>query len=263
MNEHVISADPVSPAHALPQSWLVARSLFTGNMRQTVLFWIVMVVLFAAVATGIGVFGHLDHSMWENAFDSTAMYLPLVFGLVLTTVHLPIFVAHGVTRRNFFIGAMWSVLGFTVVSSLALAIGYEVEHLLYAAYGLSDALASPHLFSSTDQFPVTFAESELSMLAYLCTGWLVGTGFRKFGPGGLLFLIPAVVPLIGTEVLCRVGWLGGAANAIGISRQPLAIGVPESVLIILIGFAAIYALIRDLPAHGNPNANPYQPWRRG
>jgi hypothetical protein len=262
VNEQAISANPVSPAHALPPSWLVARSLLTGNMRQLIVFWIYLVVIFAAIGTGIGIFGHLDHSIWENAFDSTAMYLPVIIGLVLTTVQLPIFVAHGVTRQNFFIGAMWSVIGFSLISSLALAIGYEVEHLLYSAYGLSDALTAPHLFSTTGQFPVIFGESVLSMLAYLCTGWLIGTGFRRFGAGGLLFLVPAVVPVVGTEVLCRAGWLGAAANAIGIARPPLAIGLPVSILIILIGFAAVFVLIRALPAHGNPNANPYQPWRR-
>jgi hypothetical protein len=241
---------------------LVARSLLIGNMRQLVLFWIFMVVIFGAVGTGIGVFGDLDRSIWENAFDSTAMYLPLIIGLLLMTVHLPIFVSHGVTRRNFFIGAVWFAVGFSLVSSVAITIGYGIERLLYSAYHLSDTLSSPHLFSSTGQFPVIFGESELLMLAYFCSGWLIGTGFRKFGPGGLLFLVPAAVPLVGTEVLCRVGWLGGAANAIGIPRPPTAIGVSVSILIVIIGYATIQALIRNLPANGNPNANPYQPWQR-
>jgi hypothetical protein len=221
-----------------------------------------MVVIFAAVGTGIGVFGHLDHSIWEDAFDSTAMYLPLIIGLIFTTIHLPIFVAHGVTRRNFFIGTVWFAIGFSLVSSMALTVGYGIEHLLYSVYRLSDTLTSPHLFSSTSQLPVIFGESMLLMLAYLCTGWLIGTGFRKFGLGGLLFLVPAVVPLVGTAVLCRVGWLGSAANAIGIARPPTAIGVSVSILITVLGFAATQLLIRDLPAHGNPNANPYQPWHR-
>jgi hypothetical protein len=86
----------------------------------------------------------------------------------------------------------------------------------------------------------------------MCTGWLIGTGFRRFGPGGLPFLVPAAVPLAGTAVLCRVGWLGDAANSMGIPRPPTAIGVSVSILIILIGFVVTHLLIRDLPAHGKP-----------
>jgi hypothetical protein len=234
----------------------VARALLRVHVRALIWLWVGLIVIFNGIAVGVAIFGHLDRSIWETSFDGVGQYFPLAVGIGLMSLHLPVFVAHGVTRRNFGVGSLWFVLVFTLISAVGLTLGYVVEDLIFAIAHRTPVLHSPQLFTATDQFAVIFGQSVLQVLAYLVSGWLIGAGFRRFGVYGLLLLIPGLLPIAGLGALIRTGWLGQLANSLGLGTPGVAAGVGVQALLIVLGAAGAVVLGHGVATAGVKTQQP-------
>ena len=231
----------------IAQGRTVLRMLYQGLGRYLLYYFALVYLVFGLIEVFVGVFGHIEYSIWEIAEVGTAKYVPFAFSMLLGAQQT-IYVAHGVTRRNFLRAATTFVLIAGLASGAAISIGYAVEHAFYSLYHLPTGVRTSHIFASTGQWPAILLESVVVMTAYVTSGWLISAGYYRLGGRyGTAFLLAAVIPALGTELVLHSGWEGVALTTAGAASPAVAIGVAISVILIAAGLVASHVLLRDAP----------------
>lgn len=120
-----------------------------------------------------------------QGFVSFIFHPSKIFMLVIGISNLSFltfFVKQGVTRKDYFIGAILSSivvsLTITVVSIIAFVVeGAFIANVSLQYEGMWGLLLILHI---------------LNLLIYFTIGWLIGAGFYRYGGGGILFILLAV-----------------------------------------------------------------------
>jgi hypothetical protein len=124
----------------------------------------------------------------------------LVIGILLTPMYLPVFVANGTTRCDFTRGSLAYGAIAATASALVIYLGYAVEGVIYRVNGWTHATGMGHLFLSPNEPAAVLVEYALLCLAYFLSGWLIGSGYYRFGWWkGLFFMAAGAIPLVGVE----------------------------------------------------------------
>jgi hypothetical protein len=131
--------------------------LLAANMWFALLLWAGFFLVVTVIAVGVAVFGTLTRSAWEMATQLPRWYA-LFVGAALVREYLPLYIAHGQTRRQFGAHAAVTVTLFAPFLSALLVIGYLLERVVYGLAGWPQALNRPHLFTAPTQVPLVFAE---------------------------------------------------------------------------------------------------------
>lgn len=118
----------------------------------------------------------------------------LVCGILSVPSFLTFFVKQGLTRKNYFYGA--AIASVAVACFIALAAGIVL--LIERAFFTPDLeLGSSWLFAI-----LVFA---MHIMSYYVAGWLIGAGFYRYGIGGMLFIVLAIMLLFAVEILWEMG----------------------------------------------------------
>jgi hypothetical protein len=229
--------------------WTVARAQLRTALPMIAAYWAIMLSVYAVIVSAVAAFGQADVSIWATSGGSAPKYFLSALGIMLTPSFLPIYVGNGVTRRYFALGASAYVVAVAAFYAVMMAIGYAVEHPIYAA---NDLLAI-----QTDPYPVqSFGDGLAAMVAeffvgvaYLCSGWLIGSAFYRLGTGWGIALIPvASLPAVVSEIGFNALWAGyGINKGFGWDTPRLPVGVLIAAASIAVGWAANFALIRNAP----------------
>ncbi|TCC40073.1 hypothetical protein E0H75_39070 [Kribbella capetownensis] len=241
----------VTSLHRLRQ---VLLSMVIGMRQMLVGYWIVMVVAFLAVSLIIQLAtGTVDHSVWDYGTQSPK-YFSMALGITLTPAYFPLLVAQGVTRRMFSVAAGIYLTLAAVATAVLWVAAYQIEHLLYSWQDWPETFTNPHLFTTTSQVGLVFAEFFLLILSHEVAGWLLGITFVRFGFWrGVLLLPLAVIPAAAAEFFLIAQWLADPLSSIGYQRPPLAVAVPSILAVAALGLYAGYLVVRPLalkPAKG-------------
>lgn len=213
--------------------------------RYRVFLWPIGIV--ATTAAGLGLLvdlltGRATGSVWEHAGGPVRWVF--IFGLVITPMMLPPYLAHGVTRRTFTWAAALASGLLVLLTSAFLALGFLVERAVYAALDAPQTLDGRHLFTDPVQVHLVLAEYALLASGYLVAGWLVGSAYYRFGGWrGSLALPLTAAPALVVEVLLGAGWFG--------PRDAVAAGTAVAILlaVAVVGLAlvALRLLTRTVP----------------
>ncbi|MBB2914523.1 hypothetical protein FHS43_005835 [Streptosporangium becharense] len=226
--------------------------LLAANMWLAAMLWAAFLVFVAAVAVGVAVFGTLTESAWEKAVQLPRWYA-LFVGVALVREFLPMYIAHGQTRRQFGVHAAVTVALFAPFLSALITVGYLLEAALYGLASRPQALGQAHLFTEPTQLPLVFAEYLTEFLAWIVAGTFAGAGFYRWRHGGLI-TIPVGIAL----VLLAAGASGTQlrfpfAIRLGLDLPgslPLTLGAGLGVS--LLGLALTWLVIRDMPLRNKP-----------
>jgi hypothetical protein len=232
----------------------VLLSMTVGLRQMLVGYWIVMIVAFLIIGLVIQLAtSGVNSSMWDYSTQSPK-YFSLALGVTLTPPYLALLVAQGVTRRMFAVASGIYLTGAAAATSVVWVVAYQLEHALYAWQGWPDTLTNPHLFTSTSQVGLMFAEFFLLILSHEVTGWLLGITFVRLGFWrGVLLLPLALVPAVAAEFLLVAQWLADVLNSTGYHRPPLAVAVPSVLVVSALGLYAGYRILQPMalkPAKG-------------
>lgn len=224
------------------------RRLLAANMWIALMLWAGFAVVVTAITVGIAVFGTLTHSVWEPAVQ-VARWYSLFAGVTLVREFLPLYIAHGQTRRRFGAHATVTVALFAPFLSVLLVAGYLLEKVVYGLAGRPQALERAHLFTEPGQVPLVFVEYLVEFVAWIAAGTFIGAGFYRWGGGGLL-TIPVGVGLVvlahgAVGAGLRLPFVGGGLDLDLPESPALALGVGLGVF--LLGLAVTWAVIRDVP----------------
>ncbi|HLV59210.1 MAG TPA: hypothetical protein VKY81_10145 [Natronosporangium sp.] len=238
------------PATAPPRPPVPVRAVVRTMLREQ--RWLALTALLLPVAAGaitllVRAFADVDGSVWEPG-GTALRWMMLVVGATATPLYLPTYVAHGVTRRRFTVAATLAAGGLAAAAAAYLAAGLLVERVLSVAGGAgAPRLANAHLFDSTGQVHLVVAEYGLAFLAYLVTGWLLGSVYYRYGGWRGTLLVPlALVPLAAVEVLINaVDELAGLLGTGPHLAVPLAAGL--GLAVVAAGLLAVRVVVRDAP----------------
>jgi hypothetical protein len=171
-------------------SVLVLKALLRQN-RSVALWLLPQVIVGDIIATVvINRLGTVNWSIWFPVLY-TARYWLGVTGILLVVTSMRPFLANGVTRRDYTIGAGMfgavAALGFAAL----LGVGQVVERWAYDVAGLT-----PHSYEAVSFGDVAGRVLPV-FLAFLVSGALIGAAFYRFGGWlGILCIAPAIVPTV-------------------------------------------------------------------
>ncbi|MDF5757981.1 hypothetical protein [Spongiactinospora sp. TRM90649] len=222
--------------------------LFAANVLFTLMAYVALVVVAAIIAVAIGLFGDLGASVWEQAIQASRWFV-LVIGTVVVRTYLPVYVANGRTRREFFVHAAVFLFAFAPVATVLIMLGYLMETGLYGLGGWPRELSDRHLFGDLGQVPLVFAEYWSQYLVWVAVGAMAGAAFYRLYAGGIL-LIPVGAALIfsvhaATDLVHALPVIG-RLPVLGLpATVPVAVGVGLAGFLIAIGLT--WAFVRDIP----------------
>jgi hypothetical protein len=223
---------------------------FMGYVTLGFLLVVILVFLafgvFQAIVDGLGEDGAWA-SVWEFS-EQPMRYFPMSIGVMLVPTLMPAYVANGVTRREFTVGAVLMIIGATLGLAAVGAIGLAVEKWAYGWAGHVPTYTFPHLFDGPENVVAVVGEFAILISSHMVAGWLIGYTYYRYGGWIGTFLLPlTVLPALAVEVLTSVSWIGGLLlDNTGYERLPLPLVVP-AVLAILAGTVLLnYVLIRRL-----------------
>src|SRR5688572_422289 len=134
---------------AAPMS--ITRHRIKIDVPGTVFLWLIFVGFVALVIGVVALFTDIRTSGWEKATQLPRWYAGAI-GVYMTALYLPVYIAHGRTRREFLKQSPAAILVTTTVLALLMAIGFGIEYLAYRVAGWPQALSSTHLFDSPTDF---------------------------------------------------------------------------------------------------------------
>jgi hypothetical protein len=233
-------ADPFAPA-----VWTLIRFYRTGA-----LWWAgVVAVGFLLIGLGIHIWGEPDRSIWAYTGEPVR-WVTFVMGLLVVPGLFRAMVAHGVTRRTFAIASGIAIGMFAVAVALYAVVGFLVERALYAAADTPTTVEAPHLFDSSGQLHLIFAEYALATAVYLVAGWLIGVGFQRHWLIGVASILVAGLSVTVVEQTVGTGahgpWRPGELD-LGLADLPLGFALPLAVGVILAGLLAGRWLLHRTP----------------
>jgi hypothetical protein len=224
-----------------------ARALFSRGLMFYLIWWAVLIVVITGILIARARYFTVSTSTWHWMGNSPRIMF-LVIGILLPTLFLPRWVSHGITRRAFALAGGLNMAVAAIAGGAIVATGYAVESVVYSAAGWEQALQGlpSQLFADSSAWHLIFLHFTLTYSAYAITGWLIGTGYYRWGPWrGTLFLIPALLPLVATEAVFVPGPTLGIT--LGVERLPALAVVVVALIITVLGGIAGYSVVRNMP----------------
>lgn len=233
----------------MPRSVRVGLTLSVGFFWVMGAFLAIVMAIFVLISAGAALLGGVDASMWQNAGSGAFKYFPMAMGIMLTPVLLPLYVAQGVTRRQFTVGGALFVAVWSAGLTLAMVAGFAVEAVAYDALGWPHELENPHLFDSWQQAHLVFAEYFPLIAVHMLAGWIIGMTYYVLGWFRATLLLPvSLLPALAAEVLLATSWIGSALREFTEYTPPSAVvGVTGALLVSAAAWAALYLIVRDMP----------------
>jgi hypothetical protein len=228
----------------------VVRQLRVTYLQTLIWFWVVVAGCWAIVATVIILIGDADMSLWHWFGTSPAKYFLMVLAIITAAVYLPVYVGHGITRRQFAVG---SAAFFGIVSVAfggVVLTGYLVELAMHAATGQFGPANGAYPVASVGDGLAVFVRHTVIHAAFVCTGWLFGATFYRYGPWIGILLTPLCAgPGFGTDFVLGMGTeqTGHRYDIVQLGAAYVPAGLLVGTLLLALGVAFAFAVVRDVP----------------
>ena len=192
----------------------VAVDLFFKQGSWTMWFMGIMLIVHLVQAV-LFLTGNSDGTLdnfFTKIFLAGNIYM-FIIGIIAAVSLLPYFVQNGVTRKDFFTGGVFAAIGLATVIPIAAFLLNALTEWIAAflnipvgAGGLPEITGDPDdpliatvILAVINAPSVTAAVwpnlflSIMNLFFYYMTGWLIGTGFYRFGGNtGFLFIVIAL-----------------------------------------------------------------------
>jgi hypothetical protein len=223
----------------------VVRQMRVAHLTGFIWFWGIVISLWAIVATVIVLIGQADLSPWQWFSLSPSKYFIMAMGIHAAAVYLPLYIGHGITRRHFMAGSAIFFAGSSLAFGGIVLAGYLIELLMRTASEPTGPLGP---VDSVGAALLVLARATIVHVAFVCTGWLIGGCFYRYGVwGGILLIPPCAIPGFGSDFVLRTDPNGAHLDDIvdlGAAIEPVGFGI--SLVLIAAGAQAVRILLRDV-----------------
>jgi len=224
----------------------IARLLFATHLPFLAMVWAVFAAAVLVLIIGIDLLGTVTRSVWDPAV-SMVRWFALGYGVYLINRLLPVYVAHGRTRREFLRSvALFVVVAAAVVGGL-LAIGLALEAVLYRVMDWPHGVEAERLFHSSGQYPLVLLSYWAMLVTWTTIGLLLGAGFYRSGGNELVAVVLALAMVVVTGYGIGFNGLPFVGAVLGVAEVPMAVTMALCLAGLLPGAAATWAMARDVP----------------
>ncbi|HEX2052639.1 MAG TPA: hypothetical protein VHJ78_02790 [Actinomycetota bacterium] len=235
----------------------ITRHRISIEGRGTFVLWIPFVLLAAAVTGLIATFSEITTSGWEKWTQLPRWYAGAI-GFYMTWMYLPVYIAHGRTRREFVREAPGAIIVLSGILAALVAAGFAIEAVAYRAAGWPQTLTSTHLFSSPTDFALILVEYWLAFLVWIVAGTFLGAAFYR-QPGFGLLLVPVALMLV-TVMEAALGDDGTISalppviQLFDLTPQGASLfrALGTAAVCTVIGYGLTWSLARELPMRRKP-----------
>lgn len=232
--------------HPEPQPWAMARLLFTTHLPFLLILWAGFALIMLGITGFLATFGTITNSVW----DYTPMALrwgALFYGIHITKDLLPLYVAHGQSRRAFMRHITLFLVVTTSILAFLMTLGYGLERLLYDAMGWQQVISAQRLFTASDQVVPIFITYWLLFLGIMLAGAVGAAGFYRSQESGVVAFLAAFLLVVLILLTVEGNALPFVGRFIPSLDIPLAMIVVFAFGIVGLGFTLMWAFIRDIP----------------
>ncbi|MFI6868982.1 hypothetical protein [Nocardia sp. NPDC050406] len=227
----------------------VTRNLWHSS--GLVIVWAGLLIVSLLVTVAVSFFRDITISGW-GVFVFISPWYMLGMGVYVTAIYLPMYIAHGVTRRQCLSQALLFGLLLVTVGAALVTLGFGIERAVYAVADWPQALEADAsaLYTSADQYGWIFLGFWLGFAIFLAVGAAIAAAFYRRawgGVGGLLLVVAGLILIVPA----------GMASATNIPTKRIleqwadSVGtaaiLTACVLAALAATAATWALVRDMP----------------
>jgi hypothetical protein len=228
------------------RTWSITRLLLTTHLPFLALCWAVFAAAVLVITIGIDLRITISQSVWDPAV-SVVRWVALGYGAYLVYRMLPVYVAHGRTRREFLRAmAVFVPVAATMVAAL-LTLGLALESVLYRVMDWPQRVPAERLFDAPDQYPLVFLTYLAMLIVWTTIGLLLGAGFYRSGGRELLVIALGLAMVAVTGYAIGFNGLPLVGAVVDVADLPLARTLALCLAGLLPGAVATWALVRDLP----------------
>ncbi len=235
--------------------------ILTHRVKEDVA-WLPVIVgaFFTFVLTAtfvVSLYRDIAVSGWDIATQIPRWYAGGV-GVYLTAVYLPLYIAHGNTRRNICRQLAVFAAAFVIVFAGLIALGYVLEHLIYQAAGWPQALTADHLFTDPLDYWMIVVEFTGMLSVWVAGGAMLGAAFYRNPAVGLLLVPVALVMAAIVEAAYGPSMFDGIGALVGILGVTVTQTTPAgaaatSAVLVAVALAVTWPMVRDMPMRPRPN----------
>lgn len=248
-------------ATSAPRTWMIFRHRVRDDVLSLPMVWAGFLVAVAAVVALVAIFraDGIEVSGWEQATRITRWYVGAIGGY-FTAVYLPLYVTHGVTRREFTAQLPALVVAFVAMYAVVMTVGFGIESVAYRIFDWPQVLTDQHLFDRLSQVGLVLLEFVLTGLVWTVAGAVLGAAFYRNGLlGGVL--VPVAVAMVWlTEAATGTGYLGPFGAAFdaapswltGLRAAPVW-ATAVAIVVAAAGLGLVHVLTRTMPIR-NPGS---------
>lgn len=183
-----------APGNAPARTWRFPRIQLEDQIVLAAIAWILTVVATFGIVLVVDRFFDVTISAWEIAVSVAHWYVGIICGWLMY-VHVPLFVAHGKTRRDAIIETGITAGIVAACAAILMSVGYLIEELVYEWRGWAGAIDADHLFRSRTDFGMILLENVLAFLVWAAVGSFVGISLYRSQNAGWLSLVPGALIL--------------------------------------------------------------------
>ena len=183
--------------HADDRTWTIARLLFATHLPFLLVCWVVFAAAVLVLTIGIDLRTTISWSVWDPA-ASFVRWFAFGYGLYFINRMLPVYVAHGRTRREFAGSMALFVLVAAAVVAALLTVGFVLEAALYRFMEWPHRIEPERLFDAPDQYPLVFLSYWAMLVIWMTTGLLLAAGFYRSGGNELVVIVLALAMVVVT-----------------------------------------------------------------
>ena len=228
------------------RSLAIARLLFATHLPFLLLCWVVFTAAVLALTFAIDLRTTITRSVWDPAV-TVVRWFALGYGLHLVNRLLPMYVAHGRTRREFLRSAALFLTVAAAVLAALLTLGFALEAVLYRAMDWTHQVSAERLFDDAGQWPLVFGSYWAMLLIWTTIGLLLAAGFYRSEGNALVAIVLALAIVAVTEIAFGFNGLDFIGDLLDVDRpSSLAGSVALCLGGLLTGAGAVWAMVRDI-----------------
>ena len=228
------------------RTWSIARLLFATHIPFLLLCWVVFAAAVLVLTFGIDLRATISWSVWDPAVGFVRWFA-LGYGVYFVNRMLPVYVAHGRTRREFLRSIALFVLVAAAMVAALLTLGLALEAVLYRAMDWPQRVETERLFDSPGQYPLVFASYWAMLVVWMTIGLLLAAGFYRSAGSELVVIAVALAMVVVTGFGIGFNGLPFIGAVVDLAAVPLAGSFGLCLAGLLPGAALTWALVRDLP----------------
>jgi hypothetical protein len=183
--------------------YLLRRHTLLYSIYWSVMFGVLVVFLGSFDVFGPWILNTDNASAWSLTIDVAPAWFMFAMGIVAAVGHLPIAIAHGVTRREFCVGAGLFAIATAVIFQVMKVIGLMLEAWAYEVRGMMDTLTQPYPWPTIGSSLTEMGKG----LAFMLGGWMVALVFYRLRVWWALLLSPiATIPVSSGTGMAYTPW---------------------------------------------------------